>query len=156
VRINAYTFIQKIFNRILLAMLFTCGFLSTTPLHTETVLKNYIPVVEARPEAKAIVAYTEKATELSGGEVKFVNYHVGGLGFKTTDLLRHLKLNTVQGGVVFGGYYARDTPEFAIMFADDVALKAADAVKFTDIFTDISEKAMKKWNTKLPGMQILY
>jgi TRAP-type C4-dicarboxylate transport system substrate-binding protein len=139
------------FKRILLAMILSCGFL-TSPLHAEVMFKNYIPVVEARPEAKAVASYTDKVTELTAGDVKFTNYHVGGLGFKTTDLLRHMKLNTVQGGVILGAYYPRDVPAFSVMFVDGIALQASDATKFTDIFTEIADKAMNKWNIKLTAM----
>lgn len=138
-------------KRIIATVFICCSFIGTS-LNAETVLINYIPLVESRMEAKAVQAFAKNAEELSDGSLKINNYHVGSLGFKNTDLLRHLKRNTVHMGSIIGPYYQRDAPELAMMFADGVALKPNEMRAFTPIFEDIATKSLEKWQIKLVGM----
>ncbi|WP_319825971.1 TRAP transporter substrate-binding protein DctP [Thalassovita sp.] len=133
------------FKKIVMSGLLAAGLMSPAA-QAETVLRAFAPVSESRPEGKMFQSlFSAKVEELSGGDLKIQTFYAGGLGFEVKDLLRHMKKNTVDIGMVLGAYYPRDAEALSLMLVDGALTTADNLEAYRNVFSEGFDESLDRW-----------
>lgn len=138
-------------KKIVISGLLAAGLMSNA-VHAETVLRAFVPVSESRPEGKMFQnMFAAKVEELSGGDLKVQTFYAGGLGFEVKDLLRHIKKNTVDIGMVLGAYYPRDAETLSLMLVDGALTTADNLEAYRNVFSEGFDESLDRWGVVTVG-----
>lgn len=114
-------------------------------------LKFFSPVNKKRPSSAYMREFAAKATELSGGRVKFDINYPGSLGIEVPDLLRHLKRGFIDAGAIYGPYYNRDAPTIVAAYVEGAISDFAAHKAAVPIVERVYKSTFEKWGIEYVG-----
>lgn len=133
-------------------MVLAMGLVSAISAQADTrVLKFNSSLVQTRPESAHIDEFAKLVKEKSHGSLEIQVYHGGSLGIKEADMLRVMKAGMVDMALLYGGYYKRDAPELASVYAQGAITKPEQHLALLPTLRSIYREAYAKWGIHTVG-----
>jgi TRAP-type C4-dicarboxylate transport system substrate-binding protein len=107
---------------------------------------------EARPDSKALAAFTQAVNEQAGDALEIKVFFGESLGVAAADTLRALKSGAMEMAKLYAAYYGRDAPDAALTLVQGAALSLQEIVDVAptvrEIYTEVFEG---QWGVKTVG-----
>ena len=114
-------------------------------------LRMHSQIVEARDEAQHLQDFADRVNERADGELRIEVYHAGSLGLRDPDLLRILQRGNVDMAMLYGEYYARDSPALAAVYVQGAITEPEQHLELLPTLREIYEEAYGAWDIEVVG-----